>query len=309
MICIIALIIAGILGIFSASYRDIAKKAFDCVFRNLTFRKCDSGADQELRAKITVKMMKLSPKAAGFTFKWFNTISWIFVIMMFASIGYSAYGFYNFIQYGNCNGPDSSAFCVFDPFKNNNVNEFSCSGNANHTIDQIQKLTINPDDPSIGPENAKVTIIEAGCFKCQYTKQEVPVINKILKNYKDQVRFIYKDFPISSLHADAPMVSEAARCANEQNKFWEYHEIVFDNQDKTSIEDLKQYAADLNLNTTQFNGCLDTNKYKEQVNKEIQDGVTAGIYGTPTIFINDQIFVGPKTYSELSKAIDQELAK
>lgn len=309
MICIIALIIAGILGIFSASYRDIAKKAFNCVFRNLTFRKCDSGADQELRAKITVKMMKLSPKAAGWTFKWFNTISWIFVILLFVSIGYSAYGVYNFIEYGNCNGPDSSAFCVFDPFKNTNTNEFTCAGGANHTINDIKKLTINPDDPTIGPENAKVIIIEAGCFKCQYTKQEVPIINKIMKNYEGKVRLIYKDFPISSLHPDASLVSEAARCANEQNKFWEYYKILFDNQDKTSIEDLKQYAKELNLNITQFNECLNTNKYKSAVDKEIQDGVTAGIYGTPTIFINDQVFVGPKTYSELKQAIDKELAQ
>lgn len=309
MICIIALIIAGILGIFSASYRDIAKKAFHCVFRNLTFRKCDSGADQELKAKITVKMMKLSPKAAGFTFKYFNIISWIFVILLFVSTGYGAYGLYNFIEYGNCDGPDSSAFCVFDPFKDRDINEYTCAGGGNHSIGEIKKLNISADDPSIGPEDAKVTIIMAGCFKCQYTKQEVPVINKIMKNYEGKVRLFYKDFPISSLHADAPLASEAARCVLEQGKFWEYHEILFDNQDKTSIDDLKQYAAKLNLNTTQFNECLDNHKYKEAVNKEITEGIEAGIYGTPTIFINDQIFVGPKTYKELKKAIDEELKK
>lgn len=309
MICIIALIIAGILGIFSASYRDIAKKAFNCVFRNLTFRKCDSGADQELRAKITVKMARLSPKAAGFTFRWFNTISWFFVILLFISIGYSAYGLYNLIEYGNCNGPDSSAFCVFDPFKNKNTNDFTCAGGGNHTINDIKKLAINPDDPSIGPEDAKVTIIEAGCFKCQYTKQFELTIKKILKNYEGKIRFIYKDFPVSSTHENAIPSSQAAKCANEQNMFWEYHDLLFENQDNLNNGTLKAIAKQIGMNTTQFNECFDTNEYKDEVNKEISDGISAGIYGTPTIFINDQVFVGPKTYNELKKAIDEELKK
>ncbi len=308
MICLVALIIASILGIFSASYRDIAKKAFNCVFRNLTFRKCDSGADQELRAKITVKIAKVSPKAAGWTFKWFNAISWFFVVLMFVSVSYSAYGFWNFIEYGNCNGPDSSAFCVFDPFKDKNVNEFSCAGDANHSINNIKKLNITADDPSIGPLDAKVIIIEVGCFKCKYTKQFEPTVKKILKNYKDKIRFVFRDFP-SATHENALLDSQAAKCANEQGKFWEYHDLLFENQDNLNNETLKDLSRQLDLNTTQFNECLDTNKYKTAVDNEVTEEISAGIYGTPTIYVNEQIFVGPKTYKELSKVIDTELKK
>lgn len=313
MICIVAMIIAGILSIFSASYREIAKDAFNCVFKNLTLRKCDSGADQRLKTAITAKMMKFSPKTAGFTFKYFNIISWIFVILLFASVVYSAYGFYNFIQYGNCNGPEANpnSFCIFDPFQNGQKTstEFSCTGNQEHSINNIKPLNITKDDPTIGPNNAKVTMVVAGCFKCKYTKQEMSVIKKLISNYKDQIKLVYKDFPISSVHPDAPVVSEAAKCASEQGKFWKYSDILFANQDKTNITDLKQYAKDIKLEPLSFNYCLDTHKYKFAVDQEIKDGVAAGIYGTPTIYINNQIFVGPKLYAELNKAIETELKK
>lgn len=312
MLCIVALIIAGILGIFSASYREIAKDAFNCVFKNLTLRKCDSGADQRLKTAITSKLMKFSPKTAGFTFKYFNIISWFFVILLFVSVIYSGFSLYNFVEYGNCNGPESdpNAFCIFDPFQNaqKTANEFSCANTEEYSINNIKPLTIKENDPSLGPENSKVTVVIAGCFKCQYTKQEFPIVQKLIKDHPN-VRFVYKDFPISSIHPDAPMVSEAARCALEQGKFWEYAEVLFKNQEKTSTEELKQYAENVKLNPLVFDYCVDSHKYKEAVDKEISDGMNAGIYGTPTIYINNQIFVGPKPYSELNLAIEAELKK
>lgn len=115
MICLIALVIFGILGIFSATHRKIALEAFDCVFRRLTIRKCTSGLDKRLKGQITGRLMRKSPKMAKFTYKNFELISWTFAIIMVISIIYTGLGAYNFVKYGNCNGPHSDKFCIYTP--------------------------------------------------------------------------------------------------------------------------------------------------------------------------------------------------
>ncbi len=114
MICLIALVVFGILGIFSVTHRQIAKEAFDCVFRRVTLRKCETGLDKRLKSQITGKLMRKSPRIAGFTFKHFEAISWFFTILMIVSLVYSGIGGYNFIMYGNCNGEDSQEVCVYN---------------------------------------------------------------------------------------------------------------------------------------------------------------------------------------------------
>ncbi len=124
MICLIALVAFGILGIFSAKYRQLAKEAFNCVFRRITLRRCETGFDKRMKAKITGKVMPRSPKTAGFVFRHFEAISWAFTILMIASIVLSAQGVYNYAVYGNCNGRYNNGFCVFNPLGSSNI---SCS--------------------------------------------------------------------------------------------------------------------------------------------------------------------------------------
>ena len=113
MICIIALIVFGILSIFSASYRPLAKEAFDCVFRRVTLRKCNTGFDVKVKSKIVGKLMNKSPGLARGVHKYFEFISWFFVILFFVSLVFSAEGVYNIIVYDNCYGPiDESGFCI-----------------------------------------------------------------------------------------------------------------------------------------------------------------------------------------------------
>ncbi len=113
MICLLALPVLAILSIFSATHRKLATEAFDCVFRRLTLRKCEAALDLKLKSAITATVMKRSPTAAGFIFKRFEIISWIFLIIMILSTFYSVYGGYNYLRYGNCNGENSSEFCVY----------------------------------------------------------------------------------------------------------------------------------------------------------------------------------------------------
>jgi protein-disulfide isomerase len=310
MICLIALVVFGILGIFSAKYRTIAKEAFDCVFHRLTLRKCTTGFDKRLKSQITGNIMRKHPRFGGAVYKHFEAISWVFTIAMIVSLAYSALSVYNFVAFGNCNGPDSSAFCVFDPFVHGaGQNQTQCTLDGQQPGVVTGILNIGPDDPSIGPANAKVTIVEAGCFACPYTKQAVPTVKQVLAYYGDKVRFVYKDFPISSAHPGAQIASEASYCAKEQGKYWEYFDVLFANQGQTGNDDLTGFAGTLGLNTSQFSQCLDSHKYKATVDANFAEAYKIGVYGTPTFFINGQVLVGPKTFNEFKQIIDRELAK
>ena len=114
MICVIALIVFGVMAIFSASHRPLAKEAFDCVFRKITFRKCKTNLDQRLKGDIVGRTMKRSPWFARFIRKWFTVISWIFLIIFILSIVQSGISVYYYVAYDNCNGPNSDGFCVLN---------------------------------------------------------------------------------------------------------------------------------------------------------------------------------------------------
>lgn len=308
MICLLALIVFGILAIFSARFRPLFKEALACVFRRITFRKCETGLDKRLKAQITGKLMTKKPTLAKLLYKNFELLSWFFILLLFATFGYSLYSGYNYITYGNCNGPGSQGFCLYGAFSDDSTN----------IKPQYQGEKIFPtidDDPKIGPEDAPVTIIEFGCYLCPYTKKAESTVQKLLEIYKDKILYVYRDFPISEKHAQADLHAQAANCANEQNKFWEYRQKLFELQticlaseevfDHTPL--LKQYAQELGLNQTQFDQCIDSNKYKDEVLKDFMDGQKAHITGTPTVFINNKTIIGPKPIAAFKKIINNEL--
>jgi hypothetical protein len=116
MICLLSMIVFGILAIFSASYRPLAKEAFDCVFRRFTLRKCQSGLDVRVKSKIVGKLMSRSPKMARGVYRYFEFVSWIFVLLFFVSLAFSVSAVYNLVVYDNCNGPDADPeTCFFTP--------------------------------------------------------------------------------------------------------------------------------------------------------------------------------------------------
>lgn len=130
MICLIALVVFGVLGIFSAKYRGYAKEAISCVARKAILRPCNTAFDVKMKAKITAKLMKLSPPVAGFTHKHFEAISWFFTVTLFVSMGYTAYGLYNLATIGTCD-PAHPENCFFNP-----------GGGKNTTCD-VSNFTIN----------------------------------------------------------------------------------------------------------------------------------------------------------------------
>jgi len=166
------------------------------------------------------------------------------------------------------------------------------------------------DDPVRGLKDAPVTIIEFSDFQCPYSKHYFDeTLSMILSNYSDRIQYVYRDFPVASIHPNAPKTAEAAQCAFEQGKFWEYHDMLYKNQGKQELADLKAYAVVLGLDERAFNLCLDSGKYAGEVEKDVADGKSYGVYGSPTFFINGRKVVGALPYATFRTIIDEELSK
>jgi protein-disulfide isomerase len=177
-------------------------------------------------------------------------------------------------------------------------------------------VTIDADDnPAKGPADAKVTIVEFSDFQCPYCGRFVQqTLPQILSNYGDKVRFVFMNFPLTSIHENAQKAAEAGECANEQGAFWQFHDIMFQNQSALTVDNLKSYAAQLNLDTAKFNECLDSGKMADAVAADMavaeKAATDAGLtrFGTPAFFINGNSLQGAQPYDVFKAAIDAALA-
>jgi protein-disulfide isomerase len=160
--------------------------------------------------------------------------------------------------------------------------------------------------PSRGPARAPVEIIEFSDFQCPFCLKAHPTVAQVLSTYGDRVRFVYRHYPLPN-HPSAWPAAEAAACAGEQGKFWEYHDRLFDNQSKLGAADLKQHAAALALDTAKFDACVDTHKYKSDVDADVTAGEEAGVSGTPAFFINGRQLSGAQPFDAFKHVIDEEL--
>jgi len=173
-------------------------------------------------------------------------------------------------------------------------------------------LEVNTDgDPVEGSKNAPVTIVEFSDFQCPYCGRfAIETLSQIKTNYIDtgKVKVVYKDFPLS-FHENAQKAAEAAQCAFDQDKFWEFHDKIFQNQQDLSIISLKRFASELELNTEKFNGCLDSGKMAARVQKDVQEGASVGISGTPAFLVNGIGVTGAQPFEVFKQIIDSELSK
>jgi protein-disulfide isomerase len=217
-------------------------------------------------------------------------------IVAFAAVGIFALGMFTHSKFFNEGGGGQPAV-VAQP----TAGPTPTVGPVNVSVD---------DDPSIGPADAPVTIIEFSDFQCPYCARfQSDTLPQILSNYGDRVRFVYRDFPLVSLHANALKAAEASECADDQGAYWKYHDLLFQNQSALDDASLKSYAASLGLDTATFNQCLDSDKYMSEVQKDEQDGIAAGVQGTPSFFINGMPLTGAQPYSVFQAAIESALAK
>jgi protein-disulfide isomerase len=161
--------------------------------------------------------------------------------------------------------------------------------------------------PERGAAKAPVTIIEFSDYECPFCKRAEPVVDKVLGHYKDQVRLVFRDFPLG-MHEHARGAAEAANCANAQGKFWEYHQKLFAAKD-LAPEKLKAMAGEVGLDQAKFDQCLEKAEFKAGIDKDIADGNEAGVTGTPAFFINGRMLSGAQPFEKFKEVIDEELAR
>ncbi len=160
-----------------------------------------------------------------------------------------------------------------------------------------------------GAEKAPVAIVEFSDFQCPFCKAATTTMDQLMDQYAGKIRWVFRDFPIASVHPLAPKAHEAARCAAEQGKFWQYHDVLFARSPLLSPAELKQYARDLELDGEAFDRCFESGKYQPAVAADIEEGERLGIKGTPAFFINGRLLVGAQAAAVFQQMIDGELAK
>lgn len=180
-----------------------------------------------------------------------------------------------------------------------------------------EKVDVSVDnDAFIGNEKAKVTVVEFSDFQCPFCRSFWSgAYQQIKKEYIDtgKIKFVFRDYPLS-FHPAAQISAEASECAHEQGKFWEMHDKMFQEQAKQGTGtvtygavELKKWASQIGLNSFVFNQCLDSGKYKSEVEKDTADGSSYGVSGTPTLFVNGNPIVGAQPFSVFKAVIDREL--
>lgn len=183
---------------------------------------------------------------------------------------------------------------------------------------QIVKVD-NGHLPILGNKDAKVTVVEFSDLQCPFCKRYIDdTHDQIKQNYIDtgKIKFVFRHFPLTTIHPNAYASANAAECANEQGKFWDFHDLMFKNQDTwtpQTADDVKasfiSYAGQLGMNTDQFATCITSEKYKKNVDEDMSAGQKVQVDGTPAFFVNGYRLTGAQPFSEFEKTIDQELKK
>jgi protein-disulfide isomerase len=163
-------------------------------------------------------------------------------------------------------------------------------------------------DPYIGgnPDDAKVLIVEFSDFQCSYCGRAIPTIASLLEKYGDDISIVFKNFPLG-FHENAQKAAEAGECADEQDKFWEYHDTLFYNQGALDKESLIKYAEDLDLDVDKFTVCLESGAMTSEVNEDMKHGQAAGIRGTPGFIVNGVLISGAQPQAVFEAEIDKYL--
>jgi protein-disulfide isomerase len=164
------------------------------------------------------------------------------------------------------------------------------------------------DAPSRGNPKAPVTIVEFSDFQCPYCVRARPAVKRVRDEYGDKVRFVFRHFPLD-FHAQAEKSGEAAACAGEQGKFWEMHDLLWENTSKLQVADLKAHAATLGLDGAAFGACLDSGRYAPLVEADVEAGRGYGVSGTPAFFVNGRPLVGAQPFEAFAQVVDDELAR
>jgi len=158
-----------------------------------------------------------------------------------------------------------------------------------------------------GPAKAPIVLVLFSDFQCPYCRDFNLTIDDILKKYGDKARLVFRQFPLTRIHPNAQRAAEASLCAAAQNRFWEMHDLLFQNQNNLRDQELKDRASKLGLDVTAFNGCMDSSRKGNIVYEDLRAGAAVGVEGTPALFINGRFLYGSRSFEEVAAIIDEEL--
>ena len=171
----------------------------------------------------------------------------------------------------------------------------------------VLKLAVNSADHHQGNVNAAITLVEYGDFECPYCGRAHPLVKRLLKERGNELHFVFRNFPLRESHPHAYISAVAAEAAGKQDKFWEMHDLIFENQDKLNEDYLLSLAEDIGLDLAQFAKDSKSKQILNKIEKDFESGIRSGVNGTPTFFLNGQsLLTYDETYESLSDAIQLE---
>jgi protein-disulfide isomerase len=172
----------------------------------------------------------------------------------------------------------------------------------------ILKVPVNPTDHMQGDEHPGCTLVEYGDYECPHCGHAYPIVKIIQKHFGKRLRFVFRNFPLNESHPNAESAAESAEFAGAHGKFWEMHDLLFENQDRLGGDLYLKLAQQLQLAAADLQQALEERKYEARVRADFTGGVRSGVNGTPTFFINGQRHDGPFEYEDLVGAIEEALA-
>lgn len=187
-------------------------------------------------------------------------------------------------------------------------------GSSSNTATSTQKadpeVLVRADSNKIGSSSAKVTLVEFGDYQCPACGAAYPIVKRIIEDYSGKIKFVFRNF--SFLGPESDWAANAAECAGEQGKFWQYYDYIYEHQSGEnkgafSKDNLKSFAKTLNLDTSKFSTCVDSNKYLSKVVSDTNDGKALGVNSTPTFYLNGEQIRGVVPYDSLKTKIDSLL--
>lgn len=193
-------------------------------------------------------------------------------------------------------------------YRNNLIDRLKGEAKVNILLEAPKSDVSVDDDPSLGTKGAAVTIIEFTDYQCPFCAKARPTVKQLVKEYGDKIHYVLRDYPLE-FHPLAKKAAEAAQCAGDQGKYWEFSEALWTHQPALEPEKLKEYAVELKLDSAKFNDCLDQGKYSAEVDKDAADGAKAGVNGTPSFFINGTPLFGAQPIEKFREVVDKALEK
>jgi protein-disulfide isomerase len=170
------------------------------------------------------------------------------------------------------------------------------------------KVPVSPEDHGQGDANAKCTLVEYGDYECPHCGRAYPIVKRLQKHFGKRLFFVFRNFPLSQMHPHAEPAAETAEFAGAEGKFWEMHDLLFENQDRLGNALLRELTAELGLDPAELLQALEEGKYAARVRADFSGGVRSGVNGTPTFFINGHRNDASFEYQDMVEAIQSALA-